>query len=56
LARVEVSGFDSINLVINPQGEVLIASSDQEPGTFCLMLKPHVWVGLGNFNQIPPEP
>jgi hypothetical protein len=54
LTRVEVSAFNNIRLVASPQGEVLIASSDHGSSMLCLMLKPRVWVGLGNFRQIPP--
>jgi hypothetical protein len=55
LARVEVSAFNNINLVASAQGEALVATSGKEPGMHCLMLKPRVWVGLGNFRGIPPS-
>ena len=55
LMRVEVSDFYNIDLVVNSQGEALMAASEQATGMLCLMLKPRVWVGLGKFKQIPPE-
>jgi hypothetical protein len=54
LTRVEVTNFRAFSLVLNVQGEVLVATSADDRRTFCLMLKPRVWLGLGNFGLIPP--
>src|SRR5262245_19330802 len=53
LVRVAVRDFYNITLNANPRGEVLVATSDKEPGMLCLMLEPKVWVGLGDFESVP---
>jgi hypothetical protein len=55
LTRVEVTDFRAFSLVVNAQGEALVATSEQDLRTFCLMLKPRLWLGLGHFTQLPPE-
>jgi hypothetical protein len=55
LVRVKVTAFYNVRLIAKPQGEVLVATSDQEPHMLCLMLKPRVWLGLGNFENVPPD-
>jgi hypothetical protein len=55
LTRVEVTNFRAFSLIVNAHGEALVATSEEDRRTFCLMLKPRVWVGLGYFRQIPPE-
>jgi hypothetical protein len=53
LTRAKLQGFRSISLMVNSHGEVLIATSNGEPPMLCLMLKPRVWLGVGNFQSIP---
>lgn len=55
LVQVDVSDYAAIELVVNADGEALIATSNHESPMLCLTLEPRVWVGLGNFNRIPPE-
>jgi hypothetical protein len=55
LTRVEVTDLRAFSLVVNAQGEALVATSEQDRRTFCLMLKPRLWLGLGHFKQLPPE-
>jgi hypothetical protein len=55
LARVGVTEFKTFSLLVSAQGEALVATSEGDRRTFCLMLKPRVWLGLGNFERIPPE-
>ena len=54
LARAELQAFRSFRLIVNAHGEILIATSDGKPPMLCLMLKPHVWLGVGNFESVPP--
>src|SRR5215468_7702785 len=58
LVRLHLQSFKRLGLVMNPEGEILVATFDRDQGeeTFSLMLKPHVWVGLGPFQRIPPRP
>ena len=58
LARFELQSFKSLRLYMKAEGEILVATFDRGQGeeTFSLMLKPHVWLGLGNFQRIPPGP
>src|SRR5262245_54094749 len=58
LVRLDIRSFKTLRLYTTSQWEVLIAIFDrgQEEETFGLMLKPRVWVGLGNFQSIPPGP
>jgi hypothetical protein len=58
LARFELQCFNSLRLYVKAEGEILVATFDRGQGeeTFSLMLKPHVWLGLGNFQRIPPGP
>jgi hypothetical protein len=54
IARIEVRDFRNVDLVVNAQGEALVAASEHRTDRLCLMLKPSVWVGLGDFKEIPP--
>src|SRR5262245_33365709 len=54
IARIEVRDFRNVDLVTNAQGEALVATSEHGRDMFCLVLKPRVWVGLGDFKEIPP--
>jgi hypothetical protein len=56
--RLHVTGLKSLVLVMNAAGEALVATVDRghRDETFGLMLEPNVWVGLGVFQRIPPEP
>ena len=54
LTRARLEGFRRISLIVNDNGEVLIATSLGEPPMLVLMLKPRVWLGVGNFQSIPP--
>jgi hypothetical protein len=58
LVRLHLQSFKSLSLVTKAEGEILIATFDRGQGdeTFSLMLRPHVWVGLGPFQRIPPGP
>jgi hypothetical protein len=58
IVRLHLQSFKSLSLVMKVEGEILVATFDRGLGeeTFSLMLTPHVWVGLGPFNRIPPGP
>ena len=58
LARFELQRFKSLRFYVKAEGELLVATFDRGQGeeTFSLMLKPHVWLGLGNLQGIPPAP
>jgi hypothetical protein len=58
LTRLNLRSFKSLRLYMNAEEEILVATFDRGQGeeTFGLMLKPHVWVGMGNFQSIPPGP
>jgi hypothetical protein len=56
LARVSFQSFKSLKLYIKAEGKVLVATFDrgQREETFGLMLKPRVWLGMGDFQGVPP--
>src|SRR5262245_13504914 len=57
LARFKLRSFKSLRLYVKAEGEILVATFDrgfQGEETFGLMLRPHVWVGLGDFDRLPP--
>jgi hypothetical protein len=58
LARLDQTSCKDFSLVMNSQGEMLLATvvQDHRGQMFALMLEPRVWVGLGSFTQIPPAP
>lgn len=58
LVRLHLRSFKALSLIMKAEGEILVATFDRGQGeeTFSLMLKPHVWVGLGAFHRIPPGP
>ncbi|HWE16402.1 MAG TPA: hypothetical protein VG758_04370 [Hyphomicrobiaceae bacterium] len=53
--RIEIRDFRNVDLVANAQGEALVGTSEHGRDMLCLMLKPRVWVGLGDFKEIPPH-
>jgi hypothetical protein len=59
LARFKLLSSKSLKLYVKAEGEILVATFDrgiQGEETFGLMLKPDVWLGLGNFDRLPPGP
>ncbi|MFM9848390.1 MAG: hypothetical protein ACKVP3_14665 [Hyphomicrobiaceae bacterium] len=56
VARLNMRSFKSLMVHVTAEAEILIASFEHRGETLGLMLKPRVWVGLGNFQHIPPPP
>jgi hypothetical protein len=54
LARFDLQDFKSIHLIMDKNKELLCASFDRgdRQETFALILKPDVWLGLGNLDRV----